>query len=210
MSQLSNSFSKFLVGPQSDLTGPEAVYFDTVSLLTTLIPFCIGIDRSAPVPEVFAQLSEAVKVGIDTLLAHLKEQGNGDVEETVSRLSSMHGVALLRDTAVAVKLATQWILAFNEREKERDRSGQSSLPKDVVSQIKGLQTAAEEALKAGKARVAKLKGAVVPGGGLSGNIRTWVFDEAQDIGSIIKESTVSELVASWRSNINGWQDVKWE
>lgn len=209
MNQLSNSFAKFLHGPDDDLTPQEASYFDALSLLATLIPFTVTIDRSGTLPPIFSQIVEAVTVAITTIQGGILKDGVPDADAQVSLLSSMHAVALLRDTAVAARCTCQWILAFNEREKVRDRSGKNNLPKDVIAQVKSLQAAAEAALKEGQGWIVKLKDQVF-GRDFEPRVRKWVFEEDKELEAIVGDGALGALVRSWEVNIKGWKEVKWE
>lgn len=208
MSRLSNSMTKFLHRANGYCTPSEMVYFEAISILTTLIPLCAGSDKSAAA-EVSGQLTDAVKSGLESLRVKVQANTGSGIEQTVSMLKAMHDVAMFRDTAVAIKLAAQWISGFNEREKARDRSGNSNLPKDIVTQIKSLQSATDAALKEGKAWMAKLKDAV-SGREFEAEFRNWVFEDGEEIGRLVEDGTVAELVGSWRMNVKGWQQVKWE
>jgi N-terminal acetyltransferase B complex non-catalytic subunit len=204
--QLSNSFTKFSNGPMSDLTSQEATYFEVIGLLSTLIPFTTGINRAKAIPEEFAQIVDTLKIALDTLkLDLISLEGPSDHVKT---LSTFHSLAILRDTAAAVKNAAQWIIAFNDREKERDRSGKSNLPKDVMAQIKDVAAASEAALKEGMEAVAKLKEQVY-GRDFEPAVRKWIFEGAENTLEIIGEGTTKRLVKSWETNIKGWTQVKW-
>lgn len=210
MGRLSNSISKFLPKASGHCTSSEMLYYQAVNLLATLIPLCVGIDKSAPLPDIFNQITEACKASITTQLDDLPKL-DGSVANTVSTLRSFHDITMLRDTAMAAKLTTQWIQSFNEREKERDRSGNSNLPKEVVSQVKGLQSAAETALKEGKGIVTKLTTEVGIGSEFGAKVRTWVFEDGgKDMSDLVEDGTVKEVVESWRQNVKGWGQVKWE
>ncbi|CAM1511997.1 Fc.00g095100.m01.CDS01 [Cosmosporella sp. VM-42] len=208
LSQLCHSFTKFLHGPEGDLTQQEAVYFEVISLLCTLIPFSSTIDRSAPLSDVFIQILDAVKAAMDNLQAGIVQDSETGAGGQIRLLSSLHAVAMFRDTASAVKQASQWILAFSEREKERDRSGKSNLPKEVITQIKGLQSAADAALKEGQGLIVKLKGQVF-GRDFEPHVRKWIFEDGNEFQGIVGEDAVTRLVDSWEANIKGWTQVKW-
>lgn len=210
MGRLSNSMAKFIGKASAHCTSSEILYYETVNLLATLLPLCVGIDKSAPLPDILKQITDAVKASITTQLDELPTL-DGTVGNAVATLRSFHGITMLRDTAMAAKLATQWILSFNEREKERDRSGSSNLPKEVISQVKAVQTASESALKTAKELVAKLKSEIGTGSEFGGKLRTWVFEDAGgELNELVEDGTVKEVVESWRQNIAGWGQVKWE
>lgn len=208
LNQLTNSFTKFLSGPARDTTKQEIVYFEVISLLCTLITVATSSDRSAPLSPVFSEILNALKASLDTLKLGVAPDGGSGASGHVSLLSSMHGVAMFRDTAAAIQQAAHWILAFNEREKERDRSGKSNLPKDVVSQVKELQGASEAALKEGSSWIKKLKEGV-NGRDFEPQVRRWIFEDNKDIAEFVGDGAVASLVKHWEANIKGWMQVKW-
>ncbi|KAF5576439.1 hypothetical protein FPANT_10922 [Fusarium pseudoanthophilum] len=206
LSQLSNSFMKFANGPSGDLTPQEATYFEVISLLSTLIPFATGINRAKPIPEEFFQIMDTLKIAIDTLKLELLPLANAS--EQVTALSTLHSLAILHDTSVAIKASAQWVIAFNDREKERDRSGKSNLPKEVMAKIRELVMISEATLKEGKATVAKMKEQVY-GRDFEPAVRAWIFEDADNILGIVGEAATNKLVQSWESNIKGWTQVVW-
>ncbi|KAJ4244390.1 hypothetical protein NW762_014518 [Fusarium torreyae] len=206
LGQLSNSFTKFLHGPRNDVTSEEATYFEVISLLSMLIPFTTGINRANPVPVEFAQIVDTLKIALDTLKLELVPLTNPS--DQITTLSTFHSLAILRDTAAATKNAAQWIVAFNDREKERDRSGKSNLPKEVMAQIKDLVAVSDAALKEGKDTVAKLK-EQVNGRDFEPAVRRWIFDGAEDVLDVVGEGPTKRLVKSWEKNLKGWTLVKW-
>lgn len=209
LARLSNSFNKFLGGPAADLTRQEAIYFGVISLLSTLVPFAASVDRAAPLTDVFAQMADGVKAAMATLRAEIAQFDSSEVSDQVSLLGSMHGLALFRDVAVAAKHAAQWILAFNEREKERDRSGKSNLPKEMVAQAKTILSEAEAALKEGKAWAAKLKD-IVNSRDFDRKVQRWAFEGFDEVQSVVGDGPMRTLVESWQANVKGWLQVKWD
>ncbi|VUC24771.1 unnamed protein product [Clonostachys rosea] len=208
LSQISNSLSRFLSGPDDELTAPETVYYDLINVLSTLIPLCATNPRSAGFEEAIGELTKATEAALDTLRVQLPSEDDDSLEGTISALGSMHGLAMYRDAAVAISGTAQWILDFNKLEKERDRSGQSNLPKDTVGQVTALQSAAAAALKDGQSRVSGLKGRVQ--GSFQSRLKTWVFEGADDIRDIVEDDIVADFAAHIRENVQGWQHVKWE
>ncbi|KAF5625101.1 hypothetical protein F52700_9476 [Fusarium sp. NRRL 52700] len=206
LSQLGNSFMKFSNGPRGDLTSQESTYFEVISLLSTLIPFATGISRAKPIPEEFFQIVDTLKIAIDTLKLELLPLA--DSSEQVTTLSTFHSLAILRDTSVAIKNSAQWVIAFNDREKERDRSGKSNLPKEVMAQIKELVTVSETSLKEGKATVTKMKEQVY-GRNFEPSVKAWIFEGADSILGIVGEAATKKLIKSWESNVKGWTQVMW-
>ncbi|UKZ80056.1 hypothetical protein TrVFT333_007821 [Trichoderma virens FT-333] len=137
LARLSNSFPKFLAGPDDEMTRPELLYFEATSLT-----------------------------------------------------------------------CAQWILNHNEREKTRDRSGKSGLPKGLASQLKELQTAADASIKEGQGWISGLKTEVMSRD-FEPKLKRWLLDGEHDIKSILSMNSLPGLIDSWQSNVKGWQQVKW-
>ncbi|KAI8309474.1 hypothetical protein K4K59_009196 [Colletotrichum sp. SAR11_240] len=215
LQRLNTSMSRFLHARGTHLTQQEEMYYDVISLLTSLIPLAVSASRSPPPPELLSSIASAVKSGLDVLRAQALA-GTADESQVLLMLGSLHGLFVLRDAAAAVKLATSYIVAFNEREKERDRSGQSNIPKDVMAHVKTLEAAAATALKEGKARVAFLK---KESDSLGARLGRWTF-EAEDgdkLAQQIREVAgghvgvwTQKVADSWRTNVKGWEMVQWE
>ena len=208
LSRIGNSFNKFLSGPASDFTPAEAVYYDVIGLLSTLVPLCAGSSRTPAFEEAFGGLADAVAAGLEGLRSQIPYEGGSEPEDIVSLLSSMHAVGVYRDMASGISLAAQWIVNFNERAKERDRSGKSNLPKEVVARIKGLQAAADAALKEGRGWMTGAKTHMK--GDFQGRFKRWVFEGAEALRDVAYEDIVPGLVGNMRENVEGWQQVKWE
>ncbi|KAF5020067.1 hypothetical protein F66182_7909 [Fusarium sp. NRRL 66182] len=206
LSQLSNSSTKFLDGSSTDFTPQEATYFEVISLLSTLIPFTTGINRANPIPEEFTQIIETLKIALDTLKLELPPLT--DVANQITALGSLHALSMLRDTAVATKNAAKGIIAFNDREKERDRSGTSNLPKEVMAQVKDLVAVSEAVLKEAKDAATTLKDHV-HGRNFELEVRKWTFEGAEDVLEVVGEGGIKTLVKSWETNAKGWTQVKW-
>lgn len=216
MSQLSNSMSKFLAEAPAHCTPSETVYFETVHLLATLVPLCAGAshDRSVPVPSatMLAELIGAIQASLASQLDALPNPADS-IQGLISTFSSFHRITMLRDTAMATKVTLAWILACNERERERDRSGGSPLPKDVVLEMKSLQSRATEALKQGRALISSLETQVANEAELGRRLREWAFggDDGDDgLGGLVEDGTIKGVVESWGLNVQGWKQVKWE
>lgn len=215
LQRLNTSMSRFLHARGTHLTQQEEMYYDIISLLTSLIPLAVSASRAPPPPELLSSIASAVKAGLDVLRAQALA-GTADESQLLLMLGSLHGLFVLRDAAAAVKLATSYIVAFNEREKERDRSGQSNIPKDVMAHVKTLEAAAATALKEGKARVAFLK---KESDSLGARLGRWTF-EAEDgdkLAQQIREAAgghvgvwTQKVADSWRTNVKGWEMVQWE
>lgn len=181
-----------------------------ISSLSALIPLCSGNTRSSASEDALKQIIEATKLGLETMRLLVPFTGGASVEEIVQTLNSMHQIGVYRDTAIAVSMAVQWILNVNSLNKERDRSGQSGLPKDVVAALKSLQQSADAALKDGKGWIAHLKGSLKSSGDFQKRFTNWVFDEKDEIRDPVYEDIVPGLVANIRENIDGWGQVTWE
>lgn len=208
MNRLSNSFSNHLASAITEVTPSELIYFEAISLLSTLIPLCVGIDRTAALPSLFDDLINALKASLSTLRMEIVVGEDLTAESLVRQVSSMHGVAMLHDAATAIKKSTQWILGFNEQERERDKSGKTTLPKEVVSKIKALQLEAESSIKHGQGLVAKLS-VDITSRDFESKLRQWAFDGQEYDERILIMDDISMLVEGWATNIKGWKKVDW-
>ncbi|KAI9158028.1 Cytochrome c oxidase-assembly factor cox-23 [Paramyrothecium foliicola] len=200
MGQLCNSLHKFLPGAQASCTALEVSYFEIISLLSGLLPLGTSLIVSADHLQDFVGLTGAVKIALENIRLSLPSSEDNDVSSVVGVLASLHNVTMLRDAATAAQIAAKWILALNDRERERDRSGKTSLPKDAVAQMKDLQSAAEAVLKEGKAVTSKLYDEVVSKKDFTQRFKQWVFEDEADIGKFVGSTAVAELVASWSMN----------
>lgn len=211
LGQIANSFLKFMSRPASALTESELQYFEVISLLSSLVPLCA--DRAAGLHELIGPFVSGVTGSLESQRDYLAALAEGsEIGNTTSLLQSLHRVVLLRDTAVAVKNASQWISNFNEKEKERDRSGQSNLPKDVVAQTKGLGVTADATLKQCKAWITRLMQDTKSGGVIERDIKKFVYcgEEGRLLQGVVTDSTVFDLVGSWRKSLAAWQGVHWQ
>lgn len=200
----------FLSGPESDLTPAENIYFDTISLLSTLVPLCAGKERPPLFDESFAQIMDASHLALGNLRLLIPSLGNSSVDGAVQSLNSMHQIGIYRDTSSAILVAVQWILNLHTVNKDRERSGQSGLAKDATTSLKSLQQAAESALREGKHCIASLKETLKSGGDFQRRFTTWVFEGREDIRDPVYEDVIPGLMANMRENIDGWAQVRWE
>lgn len=179
----------------------------------------IAARRSEPVPGILSQVVSGLTGSLDILHDEGLSFPPRDKKSVLLKLAALHGLSYLRDTAIAVKLATAFITVVNEREKERDRSGLSNLHKGVVAQITALDKAANQELQAAKLRIADLK-AEVSKHNFEQELIAWTFGESDgdaDEGtrqlSDKVDGGITEwakiLANSWRKNIKGWEHVRW-
>ncbi|KAM3433869.1 hypothetical protein MY4824_005733 [Beauveria thailandica] len=211
LGQIANSFSKFLPDSASSLTDSELHYFQVVSLLSSLVPLCVG--RASGLNELVNQLTSAATASLDSQCDYLAALASGTgISHAMSLLQSLHRVVLLRDTAVAVRNTAQWIVGFHEKQKERDRSGQSNLPKDVVAQTKALGAAADDALRQCRSWIMRLAQDTKSGGVVEREIKRFVYggEEGRLLQGVVTDGTVFDLVGSWRKSLAGWQGVHWQ
>ena len=180
ISQIGNSLSIYIQSSESCVTEEEAIYFNLLSLLSGLIALSASLDR-AIAEEILPDLVHSAETALESLSSLLRSSKDTKVAEGPLKLSNLHGLTLARDSAQATRLACQWILSHNEREKERDRSGQSGLPKELATQIKRLQTVSDGVLKTGKAWVMDLYSYI---GGV---------EFRQDVQSALSEGSLQQL-----------------
>lgn len=205
MSQLSNTFSTFNNRSKNGLTKEEAVYFDLCSLLTTVITLSTTLDR-ASAEETLAEPLSAVLVALESLKEYLGTAQGETLEKFGLGMSNLHGLTIYRDAAYTTRLACQWITSHSEREKEKDKSGQSGLPKGISTQLKEIQKAAEESLAYGKRWLRAVHEAAPTRAELKG----WVLEGDDALRSSISDRVLDDLVASWANTAKAWREVRWE
>lgn len=223
-SRLHESLSTVLFNPPSTaakLTGPEHKFYTTLTLLSALLSTALQTGKS-DTPSV--SLSTTV-AGITSIITALHADLDStppqytklDMGSTLHSLTTPHTLSHLRETALATKQSTSFLLAFHAAEQTRDRSGKSNLHKDVVTQVKALDALATSTLSAGKARVAELKEALGQGGWLD-RVEGWMFDEGDGLGELVRdvvgagevEEWAGSVVESWREGVKGFGGVVWE
>ncbi|RCI09083.1 hypothetical protein L249_5125 [Ophiocordyceps polyrhachis-furcata BCC 54312] len=220
IAQLGHSMNKFLRGGRVvGCTAAEMLHYEAVGVLCALGSLCTASPRPSGLAETLRPLTESLRMAMESLLLLVEggpEAGDGP-EKTVSRFKALHRTALLRDTAVAVKLATRWILERNN----------NVLTKEAASYVEASAAAAAKALGRGREVVRELGGDVTTMTGRDGaaRLRRWVLGaegEGEGEGEedsfvsmmrdegVMEDSVVAELVGSWRKGVAGWQLVRWE
>lgn len=66
--------------------------------------------------------------------------------------------------------------------------------------MKSLLTCAEEALSQAGGIQSSLKRELADAAGLASRLRKWVFGEASELGALVGEMPLRQLVESWKSN----------
>ena len=221
MDRLSTSLSNFINHAEDVSTPAESIYFQTIFLLSTWTSLSATSSKSATTGSALEHMVSAINTALETLLLTVQhsEESSHPVSKTVFAFTVLHQLSLLRDAAVATKLGAQWVLSINEQAKERDKSGSSNLPKEVVALAKTLQQHGERALAEGKGIVGELV-KTTKDASFGKKVLEWLRDDegSADDGEGVAGGnddatmarTVSGLVKSWKQNVEGWQRVQWE
>jgi N-terminal acetyltransferase B complex non-catalytic subunit len=207
--RLNNSLAKFIDKANPDLTRPERVYYQTISILGNLVLLCAE-GRPADLDEHCIQLSKALEIALDSLRSQIPPSTGHETEDQVTLLSSMHVLAVYRETANAIRLGLEWILAFTDQDKEWNRGKGKILGKQATEQLKLSINLAQKALKNGKEKVAGLKNTMSSQGGFHSRFTKWLFEDAPGVKSAVADAAVVDLVAYLGENIDAWQQIKWE
>ena len=127
-------------------------------------------------------------------------------------LTSLHNLAMLRDTAIAIKLACDKTSVIQSRTKESDPSGKSNLHKELMAKVSELSKQAQDVLKQGKNLVTKLNKDLGNKKAFHDALRDWMKEELANDQGISQgfSSSLMNLIASWQKTIGGWAGVKWE
>ncbi|KAK0391568.1 hypothetical protein NLU13_1068 [Sarocladium strictum] len=206
ISQIGNSLSTFILSSQDTTTEAETIYYNLLSLLSGLITLSATLDR-ASAEETLPDLIQSAQVALESLKSLLSIVSGPDLQSSSIKLSNLHGLTIARDSAQATRLACQWILSQNEREKGRDRSGQSGLPKEAVAQFKSLQALSEDLSNFGKTWTSSLQN-VVASSRFQEEVRNALSEDS--LKSLDTSKTTGLLIESWRTTLKGWQNVRWD
>lgn len=134
----------------------------------------------------------------------------------------MPSFASVRDIAFAVKLSTAFVLSHHEKETARDKSGKSGLHKEVVAEMKALESAAAKTLGEAKGHVGVLKGVMNESGWLDKLLDVVLGEEDREVEELTEkvseivegrggaEEWAGKVVDGWREGVKGWGMVKFE
>lgn len=203
------------------LTGAEYKFFTAVSLLAALLHMALATAKTEPTP---TGLSTTV-TGLRSTLASLQTDfasvpprlAGLDMGDVLHSLTDPHTLSLMRETALATKHASSFLVSFHAADQARDRSGKASLHKDIVAEAKGLEELATKTLAETKGRVRELKEALGQGGWLD-RVEGWVFPDGDGLGELVRdvvgaaecEEWAARVVESWREGVKGFGMVRWE
>ncbi|KAK4213132.1 N-acetyltransferase B complex non catalytic subunit-domain-containing protein [Rhypophila decipiens] len=230
LARLNNSLTMFLHKSETPLflTSAEMTYNTVVSLLSASLLTSISTSRADPVPKAVCAIGSSVR----SAFAHLRTSfytplptgSSSSPPDIYSSVINFHTMSYVRDTALAMKYSAAFVISFHEKELARDRTGKSSLHKEVIAEMKALDAVATKALMELKKHVQKMKESLGEGGWLD-RMLDWVFgleedDEQEDEvakaveqvigGRAEAEEWVSKVLESWREGAKGWGMVRME
>lgn len=179
--------------------------------------------RASPASETFPSLVSSASDALELLLDLTAGQLSADDEprRSLLLLSSLVPISYVRDAASAVLAAAAYITSHNDRQLSRDRSGGSSLRKEVLAGVKGLEASAKEAAKEGCGWVSGGK-EIISKPAFVQRVTAFVRegegegDEELEgaVWGVIGEAEVGawgkRVVDGWRTNVEGWGQVRWE
>lgn len=205
------------------LTSAEHKYYTTVCFLAALLRTALETPKTGGTSPA-GTLSAAIS-GIKSTLASLEADVASvppllvrlEAADVLASVTNPHTLSLLRETALITKQTAALILAWHAAEQTRDKSGKTSLHKDVVVEAKSLDEVAAKVLAEGKKRVKEL-GASLGEGGWLDRMEGWMASEDGKLDSLVREvigdaeveEWTGKLVESWREGVKGLAAVKWE
>ncbi len=225
------------------LTHGELTYYTVISLLAAFLANSLGsggvapADLASPSPAiVLPLLSQALVTSVDQLRASVVATASALTTEVppTARTAALfgtfvdiHSMAMLRETAMAVKQTAAFATAFHDKENSRDRSGKSGLGKEALAETRVLKTLSAQVLTDVKARIKAVKDALSTPGWLDwiANVvspsKAGGSDDADSEalsravldavgGSAVIEDWAGHLLDGWRENIIGWGQVQLE
>lgn len=226
LARLSHSLATFLhkPGTASLLTGPEMTYYTIVSLLSASLLTGISTSRADPAPKNLSAVTSSIRSAFAGLRTSYFTTP-ASTPEIYASLTNMHTLSFIRDTALAMKHSAAFVIGFHEKELARDRTGKSSLHKEVVAEMKALDAVATKSLAELKKHIQKLKEALGEGGWLD-RMLDWVFggdsseQQSEDEEALLKavsevvggragaEEWAAKVLESWRDGAKWWGMVK--
>ncbi len=228
LDSLNASFTSFLHDKDtpSHLNTAEEAYYTILSLLSALVVSSLTAHRTEPAPPIFSTLVSSVKSSLASLrLALFSSPPTAlDMGSVFYQVADQHTISSFRDAALAVKQTAAFVLAFNESEMARDRSGKANLHKEVVAEMRAFEALGVKALVEVKGHIKVLNGKLNEPGWLDRAV-DWASgsdvdgggdDEvAKDVfelvdGQPVVEEWAGRLLESWREGIKGWSVVRME
>ena len=218
LARLGNSLARFLRFTTS-LTQHERIYYNLLSLLTSLTLEAVSSTRASPASETFPSLVSSASDALELLLDLTAGQISANEEPRRSLLlfCSLIPISYVRDATSAILAAASYITSHNDRQLSRDRSGESSLRKETLSGIKSLESSAKEAAKEGAGWIASVK-EVVSRPAFVQQVTAFVRERdgevEEAVWGVLEEGEgnvwVKRVVDGWRANMEGWGHVRWE
>ncbi|TLD14721.1 hypothetical protein PspLS_10973 [Pyricularia sp. CBS 133598] len=222
LASLHESFTSFLHlrDTPAHLTRAEEAYYTILTLLSGLMTIAITTSRSEDVTLTAPELMSAILATVSTMkeLAFSTPLAKGR-KSTLLQISSPHAAALLREAAVSLKNGASFVLLLHEQAQARDRSGKSSLHKDVVAQIKEIARVATEVLNQTRDHFKLLKSELAEPGWLDDVVNLTVGEDSDELAAAVLatvggranvENWAGKMLDSWREGVKGWTMVRTE
>ncbi|KAL8335938.1 hypothetical protein RB598_009901 [Gaeumannomyces tritici] len=211
------------------LTSAEESYYNALTLLSGAMMISLVTVRGEEMPVSFGASTTALKTAMATLRNALlpREASPADTAPvkhvTLGQLSDPHTMAMLRETALAVRLGAALVLGYHDSQMARDRTGKTSLHKDAVAEMKVLVKLAFQILDDIKERIKLIKSELAEPT-WKDRVIQWTYGEGEDGagqepsksvfetigGRTAVEAWAGKVVESWREGIKGWGMVKME
>lgn len=206
---LGNSLARFLPDAVGKCTVAEQQHYDLLAVLCSVLT--LAVSKSSALLEIFPQLVEAVTTTLEGQAERISLGADAvPAHGALWRLRSLHEVALLRDSTAAVRETATWLVNFNNRMKEKDRSGQSNLPKDVLSGLNTMREMADKTAKLGSRWAPDLKQSMSV---LRPELKAFIGsgDYGKDVWDLVgNDRGLERLISSWNKNLTKWQGVVWD
>jgi N-terminal acetyltransferase B complex non-catalytic subunit len=225
MSSLSASLVNLLHHPNtgSRLTAAEELYYTILSLLPGIVVLGLTAKSSDPCPRSLSDLLTSLQSCLASLHTACFSRPPSDLDQVavLYSIADQHSMSMLREASLTVKQTAGYLLAFGEREAARDRSGKSSLLKQVLVEMRALEKLAAKELACIKSHVKTLKGSLSEPGWLD-RLVEWTMgadgEGADDAvagavfamvgGRAAVEEWAGRVLESWREGIREWDLMK--
>jgi len=207
------------------LTAPEESYYTILSLLSSIVAIGLNAKSADPRPPALAPLLSSLRTALTSLrTAFLSESPSAlDGVSVLYRMADQHTASTLRDAGLAIKHSAVYVLGFGAREAARDRTGRANVHREVLAEMRALETLGTTTLGEIKSHVKKLQGSLGEAGWLD-RVVEWTVGSGGDGtsdattemvldmvgGRPAVEEWASRVLESWREAVRGWGRMKME
>jgi hypothetical protein len=220
MIRLFNSFNRFLPHADSKLTHSENTYYHCLSLLTVVVASALVKSEKcdARVRMCVSSLQESIQQWTETI--HRRLAGGSIPYRALHTCAAFHDIWHLRDTLLAVRLATNYLLGHHGRqEKQPEFKAERTSCSEVVMGLEALNNASKEALTRAGGWIQTAKENVdanlfprrLQADGSADHLDE-VFQKVELLVGLAgtAEEHARKVASSWKVHLRDWAGIQWD